>query len=180
MKDLLSTKDLKTKLHLSAEQVRKMCRGEDIPRIRVGGVWRFDPDDIDEWLRKLKRKARTKHLEGYGGGDRRLYALEDGEFIQRKEAVRFFGVQAMNAINSMDVNALMANLIPKNFQGFADGGFVGAQQGGQERQDTVNLNLQFGKGPTLRAKEVGKQNLAAFMKDIKKMNSVHGRYRPPY
>lgn len=52
-------------------------------------------------------------LPGYGGGDRRLALLEDGEAITRKEAVAFYGRDFLAALNRMQV--------PR----FASGGFVG-------------------------------------------------------
>lgn len=52
-------------------------------------------------------------LPGYGGGDRRLALLEDGEAITRKEAVNYYGRDFLAALNRMQV--------PR----FASGGFVG-------------------------------------------------------
>ena len=73
-------------------------------------------------------------LPGYGGGDRRLALLEDGEAITRKEAVAFYGRDFLAALNRMQV--------PR----FASGGFVGSvasapvSQGGSGlRPTTLNF-----------------------------------------
>lgn len=42
-------------------------------------------------------------LSGYGGGDRNLALLEDGEFVMRKEAVKRYGQSLMMELNNMRV-----------------------------------------------------------------------------
>ena len=69
-------------------------------------------------------------LRGFGGGDRRLILVEDGEHVIRKEAVAKFGHGFFQRFNSFQ--------FPK-IQGFATGGAIGAGAGG----GTYNLNLSF-------------------------------------
>lgn len=66
------------------------------------------------------------HLPGYGGGDRRHIIAEDGEFVQRKEAVRHYGIPMMDAINKMR--------LPK----FALGGPIGLPVQKMARGGTVS------------------------------------------
>jgi len=40
-------------------------------------------------------------LDGYGGGDRNLALLEDGEFVIRKEAVKNYGAEFLHSLNSI-------------------------------------------------------------------------------
>ena len=60
MRELLTTREIAEYLRLRSETVlRKVAKGE-IPAIKVGGRFRFDKDQIDEWLRqKLTSKKRV-------------------------------------------------------------------------------------------------------------------------
>ena len=74
-------------------------------------------------------------LPGYGGGDRNLALLEDGEFVIRKEAVKAFGADLFSALNSLK--------LPK----FATGGAVGQISGGVNKGgEVVNVNINFPDG----------------------------------
>lgn len=77
-------------------------------------------------------------LKGYGGGDRRLALLEDGEFVIRKEAVRGIGAGVLHALNSLK--------LPK----FNLGGAVGRlpNLGSSKISKDVNLNFNLGGGNT--------------------------------
>ena len=83
-------------------------------------------------------------LGGYGGGDRNLALLEDGEFILRKEAVNKFGTSALEKLNSMSVE------LPK----FATGGSVGGVSlpagisANNSTNDTTNINFKMPNGNT--------------------------------
>jgi len=75
-------------------------------------------------------------LSGYGGGDRNLALLEDGEFVIRKEAVRLFGANLFEKLNNLE--------LPK----FQTGGLVGNLQnfGKKDVNDLVNINFNMPSG----------------------------------
>ena len=83
--------------------------------------------------------ARGTVLPGYGGGDRRLALLEDGEAITRKEAVAYYGRNFLAAINNQQ--------IPR----FSKGGFVDRIVGSAPMSPSAN-NLQ---PVTLRIDRIG-------------------------
>ena len=83
--------------------------------------------------------ARGTVLPGYGGGDRRLALLEDGEAITRKEAVAYYGRNFLAAINNRQ--------IPR----FSEGGFVDRIAGSTPMSPSAN-NLQ---PVTLRIDRIG-------------------------
>jgi len=74
-------------------------------------------------------------LSGYGGGDKNLSLLENGEFVIRKEAVKNFGSGLFEKLNNLS--------LPK----FQTGGFVGTMQTQQNLND-VNLNFTMPSGNT--------------------------------
>ncbi len=47
---LLKTRDVAERLTLSGRQVRDMAQRGEIPAIRLGGEWRFEPEAIERWL----------------------------------------------------------------------------------------------------------------------------------
>lgn len=76
-------------------------------------------------------------LKGYGGGDRNLSLLEDGEFVIRKEAVKTFGADLFRNLNNLS--------LPK----FQTGGYVGTTPT-QQNLDNVNLNFTLPSGNTYK------------------------------
>lgn len=85
-------------------------------------------------------------LRGYGGGDRRLIWVEDGEHVIRKEAVRRLGHGFFQQFNS-----LAFPRIPK----FATGGAVGASSGSSSAIAPINLTINYsGSGSRSDAKEI--------------------------
>lgn len=86
---------------LSITNAREL--GLQVPGRRKGGI--------------IGRAAGGGTLPGYGGGDRRLYLLEDGEGVIRKEAVKAFGgSRFVDAVNSLSLK------IPKMAAGGVAGG----------------------------------------------------------
>ena len=56
---LWDSKQLAEYLGLSISHIRRLlCRGQ-IPGFKIGGVWRFDPDEIREWLEKDRRPKKV-------------------------------------------------------------------------------------------------------------------------
>ena len=50
---IMTTKEMANYLKLHAVTICKLSKEGKIPSIRVGGVWRFDKEVIDEWLAKV-------------------------------------------------------------------------------------------------------------------------------
>jgi hypothetical protein len=94
-------------------------------------------------------------LAGYGGGDRNLALLEDGEFVIRKEAVRAFGVDLFSALNSLK--------LPK----FASGGYVGSASNVSYSNPDVNVNLNIGnKSFRMQTDEITAKALDSYLKKM--------------
>jgi hypothetical protein len=116
---------------------------EKLPKFQTGGL--------------LQLQTGGK-LAGYGGGDRNLALLEDGEFVIRKEAVRAFGVDLFHKLNNLQ--------LPK----FQVGGLVGNLPSVNNSQpaDLVNINftLPNNKSYTLQGSEEIARALASEIKRI--------------
>jgi len=97
-------------------------------------------------------------LAGYGGGDRNLALLEDGEFVIRKEAVRLFGANLFEKLNNLE--------LPK----FQTGGLVGnlSDFGKNDVKDLVNINFSMpsGRSYSLQASEEIARALASEFKRL--------------
>lgn len=50
MDDLLTVKEMASKLRLSSQTLYKMVRHGEIPGVKVGNQWRFDPVQVHTWL----------------------------------------------------------------------------------------------------------------------------------
>jgi excisionase family DNA binding protein len=50
MAKIMTTKELSSYLRLHAITISKLSKGGKIPAIRIGRVWRFDKDVIDQWI----------------------------------------------------------------------------------------------------------------------------------
>jgi tape measure domain-containing protein len=82
-------------------------------------------------------------LRGYGGGDRRLILVEDGEHVIRKEAVRQMGHDYFQRFNVGNFSKMPSiNLSPQIYGKFAEGGPIGSG-GSSIGGDTYNLSVQF-------------------------------------
>jgi len=111
-----------------------------IPKFATGG------------LIKLQNGGK---LPGYGGGDRNLALLEDGEFVIRKEAVRTYGTDLFEKLNNFK--------LPK----FATGGIVGDLPSANNGSgDTVNVNFKFPDGANfeMQSDEMTAKQLASYFK----------------
>ncbi len=57
MKTLLDVDDLAKYLKLQKQTIYNWLNQRKISGMKVGGVWRFDKQEIDRWLRSQARKA---------------------------------------------------------------------------------------------------------------------------
>ena len=101
---------------------------EHLPRFQTGGIVEF---------------SKGGKLAGYGGGDRNLALLEDGEFVIRKEAVRAFGVDLFESLNNL------------KFPKFQSGGIIGSAKLSTLKSSInydkiVNVNLTFPDGKSFK------------------------------
>ena len=91
-------------------------------------------------------------LAGYGGGDRNLALLEDGEFVVRKEAVRNYGADYLHNLNNIKLPKFQFggmvdfNNLPK----FQTGGEVGNNSG---YTANINFTMPSGKNYNLNGRE---------------------------
>ena len=134
-----------------------------------GGNYRL-PDNVvrdilSEYLKKHLPKFQTGglialqnggKLPGYGGGDRNLALLEDGEFVIRKEAVAHFGADLFEKLNNLK--------LPK----FQTGGYVGnLNSSGGVKNDSIDLNFNIGnKSYTLNAQRNVAEELVSELKKL--------------
>jgi len=49
-------------LRIGKSTMYRLARGGDLPAHRVGRVWRFDADELDEWLKAGKHYQRAMKL----------------------------------------------------------------------------------------------------------------------
>ena len=59
MEKLMTLEEVAEFLRLSKDTVYRMANTGKIPASKVGNQWRFDREEIDEWM-KLQRPAATK------------------------------------------------------------------------------------------------------------------------
>jgi len=114
-----------------------------------------DKPSIIHKFYKLPKFATGGLLSGYGGGDRNLALLEDGEFIIRKEAVKHFGADLLHSINSIK--------LPR----FATGGYVGdIPSVNTPSGDTTNINFKFPDGASfaMQSDEATAKALSSYLK----------------
>jgi len=59
MKRLLDVEELAKYLKLQKQTIYNWLNQGKISGIKIGGVWRFDRGEIDQWLRAQSRKAKS-------------------------------------------------------------------------------------------------------------------------
>ncbi|PIQ91078.1 MAG: DNA-binding protein [Candidatus Omnitrophica bacterium CG11_big_fil_rev_8_21_14_0_20_41_12] len=59
MSRLIDIDELAEYLKLKKQTIYNWLNQRKISGIKVGGVWRFDRKDIDNWLRSKKRESTT-------------------------------------------------------------------------------------------------------------------------
>lgn len=60
----MTTKELAGYLKLHAITICKYAANGQIPAMRIGRVWRFDKEAIDEWLIRGQRKTQKTNKSG--------------------------------------------------------------------------------------------------------------------
>ncbi len=63
MTEVLTTAEVAQILRLSVKTVGDMIRNNELPAMRVGGVWRVRRESLDEWMRKQERNHSIKDIE---------------------------------------------------------------------------------------------------------------------
>lgn len=58
MKNLMDVDDLAGYLKLKKQTIYNWLNQQKISGIKIGGVWRFDRQEVDKWLRSQSRTAR--------------------------------------------------------------------------------------------------------------------------
>jgi len=61
MKNLLDVDDLAKYLKLQKQTIYNWLNQRKITGIKLGGVWRFDKQEIDKWLKSQARRARRNN-----------------------------------------------------------------------------------------------------------------------
>ena len=64
MRPLYNTKQVAELLGVSETKVRLMSAAGQIPRMKIGGSVRYDPERLEEWLAKFKPEANHQPGEG--------------------------------------------------------------------------------------------------------------------
>lgn len=60
MRNLLDVEDLAKYLKLQKQTIYNWLNQRKISGMKIGGVWRFDKEEIDKWLRAQSRKVQQK------------------------------------------------------------------------------------------------------------------------
>lgn len=59
MSNLLDVDDLAKYLKLKKQTIYNWLNQKKISGMKIGGVWRFDKQEIDKWLKAKARKAKA-------------------------------------------------------------------------------------------------------------------------
>jgi excisionase family DNA binding protein len=60
MKNLLTAQQVADYLGVKLSTIRKWCHYGFIPKVKLGGAVRFDPDALDAWIEKRSSDGRPK------------------------------------------------------------------------------------------------------------------------
>lgn len=55
MNHIMTVKDVSNYLKVAEKTVYKLASNKEIPAFKVGGSWRFDKSDLDEWISQQKQ-----------------------------------------------------------------------------------------------------------------------------
>ena len=56
----MTVQDVAEYLNVDPKTVYRMVNRGDLPGFKVGGIWRFQQDDIDAWIARQKEAAANK------------------------------------------------------------------------------------------------------------------------
>ena len=109
MSELLTTKEIAEHLKLRPETVLRKVKSGKIPALKVGGRFRFDKEQIDEWLRS---KSTSKEC---------ILVIDDDEIIRElfKETLQSSGymvitaqdgTEALELVNSWSFDLIFTDL----------------------------------------------------------------------
>ncbi len=56
----MTVRDVAEYLNVDPKTVYRMVNRGDLPGFKVGGIWRFQRADIDQWIAKQKEAATKK------------------------------------------------------------------------------------------------------------------------
>lgn len=62
----MTVKEVAALLRVSPQTLYKMLEHRQIPAVKVGSQWRFDRDQIREWIRKQSGAVETESAEDVG------------------------------------------------------------------------------------------------------------------
>jgi excisionase family DNA binding protein len=60
MRNLLDVDDLAKYLKLQKQTIYNWLNQRKISGMKIGGVWRFDKQEIDKWLKSQARKSKKQ------------------------------------------------------------------------------------------------------------------------
>ena len=60
MRSLLDVDDLEKYLKLQKQNIYNWLNQRKISGMKIGGVWRFDKQEIDKWLKAQSRKSKKQ------------------------------------------------------------------------------------------------------------------------
>ena len=60
MRNLLDVDDLAKYLKLQKQTIYNWLNQRKITGMKIGGVWRFDKQEIDKWLKSQARKSKKQ------------------------------------------------------------------------------------------------------------------------
>jgi excisionase family DNA binding protein len=57
----MNVRDVAERLQVHPITVYRLIRGAHLPAFRIGRVWRFNSEELDNWLMVTKRHHPTQH-----------------------------------------------------------------------------------------------------------------------
>ena len=56
--DLMSITELAQYLSISRRTIHRKLKTGEIPRVRIGNLWKFSKDDIDIWITNISKEGK--------------------------------------------------------------------------------------------------------------------------
>ena len=56
--DLMDVEEVAKYLRVTTKTIYRFLKDDKIPAMKVGNMWRFDPVEIDQWLRDSSNKKK--------------------------------------------------------------------------------------------------------------------------